>query len=76
MIEEKPIIKEIEHRYAQYSMSDSDTMLYFNTREFLNYLKSNSVVNQIINKLCQKYPFPDEEFTKYMNIEYFDPLPI
>lgn len=71
MIEEKPIIKELEHRYAQYSMSDSDTMLYFSTKEFLNYLRSNSVVNQIINKLCQQYPFSDEEFTKYRNIEYF-----
>lgn len=37
---------------------------------FLNYLKSYSNVNLIINKLCQDYPFSDEQLSKYKQTEY------
>ena len=70
MLEGK-LINDVERRYAQYCMSDSDTMLYFNTREFMNYLSSHSVIAQIINRLCEEYPFTDEDFTENTNTEYF-----
>lgn len=70
MLEGK-LINEIERRYAQYCVSDSDTMLFFSTREFINYLKSYRVIDQIFNRLCKDYPFSDEELSAYMTTEYF-----
>lgn len=65
------IIKEIEQRYTQYSASDSDTMLYYNTRDFLNYLRSYKVVDQILEDLKKTNPFTEETFIKHQQIEYF-----
>lgn len=55
----KIIIEDIERRYMQYSMSNSDTMLYYRTRDFVEFLKSYDVVNNIIEDVKQKTPFSE-----------------
>ena len=65
------IVKELEQRYAQFSKSDSDTMLYYNTRDFLNFLKSFGVVDLILKQLKKKYSFSEQIFLKHKQTEYF-----
>ena len=55
----KNIIEEIERRYAHYILSDSDTMLYYRTRDFLNYMQSYEIVREIIRELTQKHPYKE-----------------
>lgn len=55
----KIIIEEIERRYAHYILSDSDTMLYYRTRDFLNYMQSYQIVREIIRELTQKHPYKE-----------------
>lgn len=56
----KIIIEEIERRYMQYSMSNSDTMLYYRTRDFFEFLKSHDVVNFIIEEVKRHHPFTEK----------------
>ena len=53
------IIEDIERRYMQYSMSNSDTMLYYRTRDFVEFLKSYDVVNKIIEDIKLQTPFTE-----------------
>lgn len=55
----KIIVEDIERRYIQYSMSNSDTMLYYRTRDYVEFLKSYDVVNIIIEEVKRNYPFTD-----------------
>lgn len=55
----KNIIDDIERRYAQYSLSDSDTMLYYRTRDFIEFIKSFDIVKIILEDVKQQYPFTE-----------------
>lgn len=55
----KNIIEDIERRYKQYSLSDSDTMLYYRTRDYIDFLNSFDVVNSIIEEIKRLYPFTE-----------------
>lgn len=70
IMEQDRIIKELESRYAQYCMSNSDTMLYYNTKEYLRDLKSYEIVNYILDSLKNEYRFSEEEIAKHKRIEY------
>lgn len=59
----KSIIEDIERRYTQYSLSDSDTMLYYRTRDYLEFLKSFYVVNLIIDDIKRQHPFTESILT-------------
>lgn len=56
----KIIIEDIERRYMQYSRSNSDTMLYYRTRDYVKFLKSYDVVTNIIEEVKRDYPFTDK----------------
>lgn len=53
------IIENIERRYMQYSTSDSDTMLYYRTRDYIKYLYSYGVVRFIMEEVKQQNPFTE-----------------
>lgn len=55
----KNIIDDIERRYAQYSLSDSDTMLYYRTRDYMEFLRSFDLVNSIMAEIMQQFPFTE-----------------
>lgn len=55
----KSIIEDIERRYTQYSLSDSDTMLYYRTRDYIDFLNSFDVVNSIIEEIKRLHPFTE-----------------
>lgn len=56
------IIEDIGRRYTQYSLSDSDTMLYYRTMDYLQFLKSFDVVNSIIKEVKKQYPYTESDF--------------
>lgn len=60
----KSIIDDIERRYTQYSLSDSDTMLYHRTRDYLEFLKSFDIVQLIIDDVKRKNPFTESVYTR------------
>ena len=53
------IIENIERRLAQYILSDSDTMLYYRTRDFMNYLWSHEIVKHILGELTNAYQYKE-----------------
>lgn len=55
----KNIIEDIERRHAQYILSDSDTILYYRTRDFMNYLRSHEIVRHIFDELTNTYQYKE-----------------
>lgn len=55
----KNIIENIERRHTQYMLSDSDTMLYYRTRDFMNYLCSHEIVKHIFSELTNTYQYKE-----------------
>ena len=51
------IIKELERRLEEFCLSDSDTMLYYKTRDFLSFMQSYEIVREIMRDLTQKHPY-------------------
>lgn len=54
------VIEDIERRYNQYRVSTSDTFLYYKTMDFLDYLKSNKVFEEEMERIKQKFPFKED----------------
>lgn len=61
------IIKDIERSYTQYSLSDSDVMLSYSTRDFIRFLKSFDVVNSIIEEVKSQHSFSESDLEKIMS---------
>lgn len=55
----KNIIEDIERRHAQYILSDSDTILFYRTRDFMNYLRSHEIVRHIFGELTNTYQYKE-----------------